>query len=266
MLRSMVVNYAQLSWQLMITNIASALSYPVAFWTQVVGIFINDSALLLLWYLFFKKFPIVAGWNFDQMLVLFGLTMFVFALNEVPADGIYNLAQYIVSGQLDVYLTMPKNIIWSVAMSSTEIGAIGDGLCGLVLMFMAYGFAPFKILWFFIVAALTALLFFHCALIIQSLAFWFGDIEDIAKRLMRMVINFSIYPQSIFVGAIRIVMMTIVPAFFLITVPVNLLLNFSWYYMSILITSVIVATLGAQWFFYKGLARYESGSLITIRQ
>lgn len=266
MSRSMVANYLQLSWLLIKTNISTALSYPISFWTQVIGIFFNDSAYLVLWIVFFKRFPVIAGWNIDQMMILLALLNVVFCLCEVPADGIFNLSQYVVTGQLDSYLTMPNNIIWSVAMSQTEIGAIGDGLFGIVLMFIVYGFAPLKILWFLIIAVLTAVLVFNWGLMVQSLAFWFGDIEDIARRLMRMIFSFSIYPQSIFVGAIKIIMMTVIPAFYVVTVPVSLLLNFTLGYFAILVSSVVVTTLASQWIFYQGLARYESGSLSTFRQ
>lgn len=263
---STVVNYLKLSLQLNKINIASAMSYPASFWTQVLGLFFNDGARLCIWYIFFKRFPVVAGWGFDQMVILLALLEVVSALCEIPADGIFDLSNYIVTGQLDTYLTMPKNVIWAVAVSHTEIGAIGDGIFGLMLMFLAYGFAPLKILWFLCVAILTASLLFHCVLIIQSFAFWFGDIEDIARRLIRMIKTFFMFPQSIFVGTIKFVMMTILPAFFLVTVPVSLLLDFSWSNLAIFLSSVAVASFGARWFFYKGLERYESGNLTTVRQ
>jgi ABC-2 type transport system permease protein len=74
------------------------------------------------------------------------------------------------------------------------------------------------------------------------------------------------YPQSIFKGFLKFIMMTVLPAFFMITVPVQLIMEFSWTYFAILIVSVIVATVSALWIFNKGLARYESGNLMTTRQ
>lgn len=263
---SKLCRYIRLTWDVKKLVLSSAMSYRASFLVQVIGMFFNDSAWIVLWYIFFKSFPAVNGWGFEQTLILFAFGTFVYALCEFPFDGISELSHYIVTGELDVYLTMPKHVLWSVAVSKSDIAALGDGLLGLVLIFFVYGFAPIKILWFFFISILTALLFFDFMLMIQSLAFWLGDIEDAAKRVINMIMGFMIYPQSIFSGLLKIVMMTVLPAFFMVTVPSGLIMEFSWTYFGILIASCIISTLFAFWIFNKGLDRYESGNLMTMRQ
>jgi ABC-2 type transport system permease protein len=265
MLRSTVVNYLRLTWDIKKLVLASAMSYRASFLVQVFGMFFNDGAWMLLWSIFFKSFPAVNGWGYHEMIILFAFGTMVYAFCGFPCDGVSELAKYIITGQLDVYLTGPKNVLWSVVISKSEISALGDGLFGFVLLFFVYGLAPLKIAWFLFVALLAAVLFFDFMLILQSLAFWLGDIEDAAKRIVHMLLSFMMYPQSVFKGGLKFIMMTALPAFFMITVPTQFIMEFSWAYGAIFFASVIIATVGALWIFNKGLSRYESGNLMTTR-
>jgi ABC-2 type transport system permease protein len=262
----MVANYMRLTWDIKKLVIASAMSYRASFLVQVFGMVFNDSAVMVLWYIFFKSFPAVNGWSFHEMIILFAFSTLVYAFCQLPFEGVSELAKYIVTGQLDVYLTGPKNVLWSVAVSKSDISALGDTLFAIFMLFWSYGFAPLMITWFLFITLLASVLFFDFMLIIQSLAFWLGDVEDAARRVTHMLINFMMYPQSVFRGWLKLIMMTVFPAYFMITVPVQLIIEFKWTYCAILIVSVVLATVGALFIFNKGLARYESGNLMTTRQ
>lgn len=263
---SVVGKYLRLTWDIKKLVLSTAMSYRASFLVQVFGMFFNDSAWMVLWYIFFQSFPSVNGWGFHEMIILYAFGTLVYAFCEFPCDGVSELSKYIVTGQLDLYLTGPKNVLWSLSVGKSDISALGDGLFGLVLIIYAYGLAPLKIIWFLFIALLAAILFFDFMLIIQSMAFWFGDIEDAAKRLTHMLLSFMFYPQAVFTGVLKIIMMTLLPAFFIITVPTALIMEFSWLYFSIFICSIIIGTAFALWIFNKGLARYESGNLMTTRQ
>lgn len=263
---SVVANYLKLTWDIKKLVLSTAMSYRASFLVQVIGMFFNDSAWMILWYIFFKSFPAVNGWGFNDMIRLYAFGTLVYACVEFTFDGISELSSYIVTGQLDVYLTGPKHVLCSLAVSKSDISALGDGLLGLMLMLWLYGFAPLKILWFLCITTLAAVLLLDFLLIIQSLAFWFGDIEDVAKRVTNMLLGFMFYPQSVFTGVLKAIMMTVLPAFFMITVPISLIMKFSWTYFWIFIVSVMVASVFAWCFFNAGLKRYESGNLMTTRQ
>lgn len=265
MLRSTVAKYIRLTWEIKKLVFASAMSYRTSFLVQVLGMFFNDGAIMMFWYIFFKSFPVVNGWSYHDMMVLFAFSTFVYAFCNLPFEGITDLAKYIISGKLDLYLTGPKNVLWAVAISKSDIAAIGDILFGSVILCCAYGFAPMRTAWFFLVTLLAALLFFDFMLIVQSLAFWLGDIDDAAKRVTHMLMSFMMYPQSVFNGFLKFIMMTVVPAFFMITIPVQLILEFNWLHFIILICTAIGGTFVAFWFFGKGLARYESGNAMISR-
>ena len=266
MLLSVAAKYLRLTWDIKKLVLATAMSYRASFLMQVFGMFFNDGAWMLLWYIFFKSFPNINGWGFQEMVILYAFGTLVYALCAFPCDGVSELSHAITTGQLDVYLTCPKNALWALTVSKSDISALGDGLFGIVMLIWAYGFAPLKIIWFFLVTMSSAVLFFDFMLIIQSLAFWLGDIEDAAKRVTHMITNFMMYPQGVFTGWLKIIMMTVLPAFFMITVPMRLIVECTWSYSILFVLTSIVFTTFALWVFNKGLARYESGNLMTVRQ
>jgi ABC-2 type transport system permease protein len=263
---STVGNYIALTWQLKKISIQSAMTYPTSFFVQVFGMVFNDGAWLGMWAIFFKRFPVINGWGFNNLLVLYAFSTLQFALCVVVTEGTGYLARYVVSGELDAYLTMPKHVLWSVAVSKIDISAIGDGLFGLIIIFYVYGLSLGQISWFLLLATLAAILLFDFVLVTQSLAFWLGDVDEVAKRMLHMLISLMLYPQSIFTGLLKLITITILPVFFMVNVPMSLMAAFSWYYFVVLLLSVVIGTTFALWFFNRGLARYESGNLMTTRQ
>ena len=51
-----------------------------------------------------------------------------------------------------------------------------------------------------------------CGVLFGSLAFWLGPVEAAARQLFESVITFSLYPEPLFGGALRLLLFTLVPA------------------------------------------------------
>lgn len=266
MWRSTIRDYLKLTWLCRKSSIESAMSYRASFIAQVFGMFANDFCWLIVWMLFFTKFPSVNGWGLHDTMLLYAFGTVVYSFYVFLGDGIFVLPRQIVTGELDTYLVMPKNLLWSVAMSNFTISALGDGLFGITLMVITLGFAPLHIAFFLFIAMLSSIIFLDFVLIISSLAFWLGDIEDVTHRLVIMFVSLMFYPRTIYTGLLKLLTMTVFPAFFAVMVPLELIHHFSWTNFAILIASVMVGTTFAVWLFYKGLDRYESGNLMTMRQ
>ena len=114
---SILCDYARLTWFCRRSSIEAAMSYRTSFLVQVFGMFANDFGWLIMWMLFFTKFPNVNGWRSNHMIMLYAFATVAFSFYIFLGDGIYELPQYIITGSLDTYLVMPRNLLWSVAMS-----------------------------------------------------------------------------------------------------------------------------------------------------
>ena len=265
MFLSTVVKYISLTWEMTKLSILSAMEYRVSFFVQVFGMFVNDIAFIVMWLIFFQKFPSINGWQFQDTVMLFALTTVNFAIVMIFARGAFELSRTIARGELDYYLSFPKNVLWHVLVSKTEISAIGDLLFGLIIFFFSGNISLEKIGLFVVIGILTALIFLNFIIITQSITFYVGNFEEAAEQMFHALLGFMLYPQTAFYGALKIVMLTIIPAFFIATLPVQLIQKFNPQLFLILIGFWIFTTIIATVIFKCGLRRYESGNLINVK-
>jgi ABC-2 type transport system permease protein len=61
------------------------------------------------------------------------------------------------------------------------------------------------------------------------------------------------------------VLYTLIPAAFIGSIPAALLSDFRWERLAILVVVAASFTLASRWVFHRGLRRYESGNLVTVR-
>src|SRR6185437_6463913 len=57
--------------------------------------------------------------------------------------------------------------------------------------------------------------------IFSSAAFWLGPVDAAARQLFELVITFSVYPEPLFGGVLRVLLFTLVPAGFVGYVPAH---------------------------------------------
>ncbi|MBI4835948.1 MAG: ABC-2 family transporter protein [Candidatus Abawacabacteria bacterium] len=256
--------YYRLSVYMLKSALLSAMAYRSAFIMQIVSMIINDVFFIILWGLFFSQFPSVRGWDFqDNMVMLaaanisFGAIFFI--------CGNWHFSKSISQGELDYYLTFPKSVLWQLLLSKTDISALGDIIFGIVVYALWGDLSLLGITKFMIVNLLSFGIVLNFLIITQSLAFYLGHFEEAAQQLLYLVFGFSLYPQNQFYGGLKVIMMTIVPAFFIISLPMKFLQTNDWSILAILTAFWLFTALLAKLVFSHGLKRYESGNLINVR-
>ena len=258
------LSYLRLSWEMVKVSIQNKMEYRFTFFAHVIGMFINDLAILSIWWIFFTKFPQVRGWTFESTAVLFAYTSILMGVVTNIAHNT-GLARMIAQGELDYFLSFPKNVLWHISLSRIEIAGLGNILAG-VLFYSLFGNTSLEAI---VIACITLLLgsaiFFNFIILTQSIAFFVGNFEEAAEQLFSGVLAFAIYPQNYFHGSLKLIMMTILPAFFIVTLPMTIIIQFQWHLLGLLFIAFIISSLLAQFIFKKGLQKYESGNLITIR-
>ena len=260
-----VKKYFYLSLEMIKANIMTAMEYRLSFFIHVFGMLLNDIGLILVWVIFFIRFPAVNGWQFPDLALLYAVMSISFSVMMIFGGGMRHLAKLIANGELDYFLALPKNVLWHVGVSKTEISAIGDLLFGLVIFFFSGNLSIEKFALVILAAVCGGAIFLNYVIITQSLSFYFGNFETAATEFFEAVIGFSLYPQSVYHGVLKILMLTIIPAFFTITLPVEMVRNFSWPSLLYLIGFYILTFIIAQLVFRFGLKRYESGNLISVK-
>jgi ABC-2 type transport system permease protein len=175
------------------------------------------------------------------------------------------LATIIVQGQLDYYLSLPKNTLLHVLVSRSGLAGWGD-VCFGVLAYALFG--PHDLasigLWLLVVA-LSVLVFVSANVMAGCLGFWIGNAEVAAFQANQALINFSLYPGPMYQGWIRVLLFTAVPAAFVSHIPVELLRSFDAPKLAALFGVTCLSVLLAISAFHIGLRRYESGNLVGLR-
>src|SRR5215212_11965788 len=90
-------------------NLAAAMEYRAAFIAQAAGMMLNDLVFFIFWGLFFARFPEVGGWSLADIGILWAVAATSIGLSAALFGNCTRLAGIIVQGQLDYYLSLPKN-------------------------------------------------------------------------------------------------------------------------------------------------------------
>jgi hypothetical protein len=110
----------------------------------------------------------------------------------------------------------------------------------------------------------SALVFVACGILVQSLAFWMGNIDTVARQLWELLVTFAVYPEPLFGGTLRLILFTVLPAGFVGYVPARLAERPSGALALLMISAAAAYLALAAVVFERGLKRYTSGSLFGV--
>lgn len=248
-----------------IANLQAAMEYRVAFWVQIFVMLGNDCLWLLFWWSYFHQFPLVNGWQQNDVVVIWSVSALGIGLGNAIFGNASNLAALIMNGGLDAYLGMPRYALLHVCISATTPSAWGDVLfaVGAYMLFLHPG--PLNLLLFLLLGVLVALIFAAFLVIFGALAFFLGNTEGLTQQMVGALVTFATYPMGIFSGVVRVMLFTIIPAGFISFVPLQLLHRFTWPMSGAMLGFTLLIVLGAAGFFHLGLKRYESGNLMGMQ-
>jgi ABC-2 type transport system permease protein len=101
--------------------------------------------------------------------------------------------------------------------------------------------------------------FLACGVLFASLAFWLRGARSFTRDLVDFVVLFSMYPGSIWQGPLRLLVHTLLPAGFIVLMPVRLLRQPGWLDALVLMGAALAYAALAGWVFRRGLRRYRRG-------
>lgn len=246
-------------------NFRTALEYRGSFWSRIFSMLVNDCMWLWYWAIYFTRFPVVQGWQRDDVMALWAFVGVFFGLQATIAGGATGLAASIRQGNMDFYLALPKNVLLHALVSKMDITAIGDIAFGLAVYAVFCQVSLGGLCLLLIASVAAAMLFTGFQVIMASLTFFIGNSEGLASQAWNAFIHFSTYPSGIFRGFTKMLLFTLLPAGFINAVPVRVIRNFDPHYFALLLAAGIGFFALGWVVFFAGLRRYESGNLMTIR-
>lgn len=226
---------------------------------------VNNLIFFSIWWIFFRQFKNIGGWQLEDMVVVMAVGSGSYGLMGICFGGIKNLSSIILNGDLDPFMTQPKNLLLHIAGSRSFAKGWGNLMTAIVLLILGKMFAPLSLILIFFSIICGCLVFTSINILAHSLSFWFGSIESVSKKYCDSLYLFSVYPTNIYSGLLQIVMFTLIPAGIISYLPVELVREVSLIHLFYLLMSSLIFFVLAFFVFYAGLKRYESGNKFGTR-
>lgn len=236
----------------------------VTFITNIVFMILNNSCFIMQWLILYKLKGDVGGYTFNQILLLWGIAAGTYGFSHFFFQKAFSLSDTITNGKLDAFLIQPKNVLLSAITSSVETSAIGDMIYGLILLCIS-GFTISKLALFILFMITGGIIIVDFAVIGASLSFWIGKADFIADTLNGLVTNFDTYPDGIFKGISKAILLFILPVGVTSYIPVWVISEFDLRLTIVVILVTIFLTLLTFFIFNRGLKRYTSTNLMISK-
>jgi ABC-2 type transport system permease protein len=227
---------------------------------QSGAMILNNGFMLVLWFMFFAGFHSVGGWRLSDMALLIGLIMSMVGVAGIAFGGYRDLAATLLNGEVDSLLTQPRAVLARLLCRDSLPSAWGDLATALVILAAFAGLGWSDMPWLAAGWACGLVVYLSVAITFASLAFWLSGARSLARDLTEFVILVSSYPGSIFSGASKLIVYTLLPAGFIVLTPVRLLRHPDFAALVTVAGSAAAYGALAAAAFHLGLRRYVRGS------
>ena len=157
--------YIKIYFKIIAQDIKSKMSYRADFIISTLGMIMTDAVELLAFYIMFLNFPSVCGWNYHEMLFLYGFSLMALTPLQCLFDNNWNLRRYVYEGEFIKYCFRPINIFFYFTSEVFDIKGLGQLFVGLGTVVFAWNklgiaVSPLIILGF-VIALISASLFIN---------------------------------------------------------------------------------------------------------
>jgi ABC-2 type transport system permease protein len=247
-------------------NLRAAMAYRVGFLTSVGFMVVSDAMWIVFWAIFFSRFPVIRGWTIDDVVTLWAVAATGYGIawgffGNTRPEGV----RVIVSGRMDYYLSLPRNVLLHFVGGSVSVASFGDILFGVGVFAIVVRPDPAQLGLFLMLALCAAVILISFGLLVVSLTFWAGNTESLGMQISNALITFSTYPIDLFSTTVKVALFTLLPAGFAVYVPVTIIREFDPLRLAVVVLFTAGFAALAATVFYAGLRRYESGSLIATQ-
>ncbi len=257
--------YARLTVRYFSSNLKAAAEYRVNFIAQVLGMALNNAAFIVFWKVLLGRAGPVAGYGFEDVMFIWAVASSAFGLAHVVFGNVRRLGALALSGELDVYLLQPKDVLVNASLARMQIPAWGDLAYGAILIGIVSRPDPARWLLFALFVLTGAILYAATFVLIESLYFFLGNAQGLAQALFELVLSSTLYPDKAFPAPVRALFYSLIPAGYIVFIPLRGFKALDLRVALISVAAAVAYSLIAYLAFRAGLRRYESGNLVGTR-
>jgi ABC-2 type transport system permease protein len=207
--------YLQLYGLFFVNRLKIFLEYRVSFLIGASSTLMMQGAGLFMIWAVMRQVPVLVGWSFEQVLLLYGLVILARSFEHMFADNLWTVGRYIRNGDFDRFLVRPIDPLFHLLADRFNHDGIGSFLIGLVLVLRST--AVLAIEWSFerliclVLAVLGGgMIFIALNLITCVAAFWMMDSAPVTLAVHEWH-EFAKYPLSMYGNAIKNMLTWVIP-------------------------------------------------------
>lgn len=249
-------------------NLKNAMQLKLAFWLDIFGMALNNTAFVVIWIFFFLRVGTVNQWGVAEAIGLNGMVGTIYGITFAFAGGATTLATQVNNGNFDNFLISPVSLYVRILTSYSRTAAFGDILYGLVLLtiFAIMAHLPIgSILLLLAVIPLSAAIMINFVFVSGLISFLIPDTAEVAANFFELLVNPSLYPAGLYSGALRAFFLLVVPAIAIAGAPVELVTHPNVMLLLFLLILGILWTIAALVLLRMAIKKYDSGNLIGFK-
>jgi ABC-2 type transport system permease protein len=211
-----------------------------------------------------RQVPSIRGWTFDQVVLIYGLTLLARSLSSLTTSNLWTLGHvYIQPGDFDRFLLRPIDPLCAVLVQGGGYAGLGDLLVGLVLVWHAtlalhLSLTPLLVGYLLLAVVSGGAIFAGLVLIAAVPVFWLTDAAPLIGAVTELH-QFARYPLSIYNRGVQGLLTWLVPYGFASFYPASYLLHRGAGPLAWLAPVVAAASLLVGYRFWNiGLRHYSS--------
>ena len=244
-------------------SIKSSFAKRTTFFFEAGYICISNFIFFALWKFFFLAFHKIGTWTFHDMLLLMTITFGAFGLMQVFLGGTKRIAYLILSKDLDFFLLRPHNPLFSILLSKSSGKGWGHLFSSLSLILFSDLLDSCSPTLFFLGLICSFFIFTTIHILLYSLPFWFGQIEELLKKYEESFLLFSLYPMHMYGKTIQILLFSFLPTGLIGCLPLSLIQHFSITNLVLLLGTTLCLISLSFLIFSLGLKKYRKGRALT---
>lgn len=215
--------YLRIYRKILVQDLKSKMSYRADFIISTIGMIFTNIAGFVSFWIMFRNFSSVNGWNYHEMLFLYGFSLISLTPVQCLLDNNWSLRIYVYSGDFIKYRFRPINLFFYYQSEIFDVKGLGQLAFGIVTLIYAWvnidiGFSFFMIIKLIIFLITASLIMMSLQNAAAATCFWMQN----SFYLMDLVFKFkdyARYPITIFSPVFRFIFTFLIPIAFIAYYP-----------------------------------------------
>ena len=215
--------YARIYRKILVQDLKSKMSYRADFIISTFGMILTNVVGFMSFYILFKNFPSINGWNYHEMLFLYGFSLIALTPLQCLFDNNWSLRFAVRTGDFIKYCFRPINIFFYFISEVFDVKGLGQFVFGTGVLVYSWSHLGIPVTFITIVELILMLItasLFMIAIMNAAAAtcFWIENSGYVMVIMFRFK-DYAKYPASIFSGIFKVIFTFIIPISFIAYYP-----------------------------------------------